>query len=334
MATLITRANANTRPSMRAERSVPATFGGRNDSSARDTIGATSRPSAPPPSAIHRLSASSRLEILRREAPRARRVRISRPRAAPRARSRLATLSEASRSSSSVPAISTWSGRSSRRRSIEWPWEAGVTASVEARNCARCSAVTRGKPSRRVSSSSIDLNQGWSPDCASSAVRPGRSRPNTCIHRARRSSSSSHSGVACRFIAAGIHSAGTSPMSTPRKLALATPTTVIGKLLTSTLRPTTSGAPPSAWSQYACESTTTGCAPGWASSSSCMRRPRAGLTPSTGKYEPETISAPTGSGLSPAAVARFTVVEARQQTPSKNRPCCCRSRQIGYDIRL
>jgi len=135
-------------------------------------------------------------------------------------------------------------------------------------------------------------------------------------------------------MAAGIHSAGTSPMSTPRKLALATPITVIGKLLTSTLRPTTSGAPPSAWSQNVCETTTTGCALGWASSSSCMRRPHAGLTPSTGKYEPDTISAPTVSGLAPAAVARFTVIGARQNTPSKNRPCCCKSRQMGYDIRL
>jgi hypothetical protein len=47
-------------------------------------------------------------------------------------------------------------------------------------------------------------------------------------------------------MAAGIQTAGTSPMSTPRKAAAATPMTVIGKPLSRTLRPTTSGAPPSA----------------------------------------------------------------------------------------
>ena len=62
-----------------------------------------------------------------------------------------------------------------------------------------------------------------------------------------------------------------------------TPITVIGKLFTNTRRPTTSGAPPSACSQYACESTTTGWAPGCSSSSSWMSRPCAALTPSTGK---------------------------------------------------
>jgi hypothetical protein len=95
-------------------------------------------------------------------------------------------------------------------------------------------------------------------------VTPGLSRPITCIQAVRRSSSLSHSGVACFFIAAGIQTAGTSPMSMPRNVAEATPTTVIGKLLTRTRRPTTSGAPPKALSQYACESTTTGCAPGLA----------------------------------------------------------------------
>jgi hypothetical protein len=56
-------------------------------------------------------------------------------------------------------------------------------------------------------------------------------------------------------MAAGIQAAGSSPMSIPRKRADATPTTVIGKLLTRILRSKTSGAPPGAVCQYWCDST-------------------------------------------------------------------------------
>ena len=66
VATVMSNANANTRPSTRDDRSVPAAPSGRNDRSPRDTIGATSRPSAPPPPAIHTLSASSKDAIRRR----------------------------------------------------------------------------------------------------------------------------------------------------------------------------------------------------------------------------------------------------------------------------
>lgn len=43
----------------------------------------------------------------------------------------------------------------------------------------------------------------------------------------------------------GTQSDGTSPQSMPRNPAAATPTTVIGWLFTSTLRPTMSARPPS-----------------------------------------------------------------------------------------
>ena len=114
---------------------------------------------------------------------------------------------------------------------------------VDARYARCCSGVTRGKPSRRVSVSSIALNQGWRPTLASSAVTPGFSRPNACIQKARRSSTRPNSMVASRAIMAGIHSMAGSPTSMPRKPDAATPITVIGCLLTRTLRPTTSSAP-------------------------------------------------------------------------------------------
>ena len=60
---------------------------------------------------------------------------------------------------------------------------------------------------------------------------PGFSRPKTCSHLPRRSSSQSKSGVACRFIIVGIQTDGTSPQSIPWKPWAATPTTVIGCVL-------------------------------------------------------------------------------------------------------
>jgi hypothetical protein len=72
------------------------------------------------------LSISSWLAMRPREAPSASRVANSRPRAAPRARSRLATFEHASRTSSEVPAIRIHSGVAIVRRRFDRPCEAGV----------------------------------------------------------------------------------------------------------------------------------------------------------------------------------------------------------------
>ena len=48
------------------------------------------------------------------------------------------------------------------------------------------------------------------------------------------------------------------------------------------------------------------------------------------KYDPDTISARTGSCCCP--LEKFTPVGARQKTPSKYWLCSCSSRQSGYDI--
>src|SRR5215472_1196583 len=126
---------------------------------------------------------------------------------------------------------------------------------------------------------------------------------------------------------AGIQRDGTSPTSMPWNVGAATPTTVIGCWFTNTFRPTISRVLPNWFFQKSYESTTTGLDPGAWSSSIVNSLPSAGLTPSTGKYVPETSSAAVGLG-SPA-VERLIVVEARQSTPSKNCFCSWRSRQIG-----
>ena len=157
-----------------------------------------------------------------RDAPRAMRVVNSRLRAAPRARNRPATFSDASRSRSSVPPHQ-HPERPLQRAAQVRPALGGRAARrcVEARNRRRCSAVTRGKPSRRVSSSSIDLNQGWSPAFASSAVTPGLRRPNTCIHRGApvEQAVPLRRAPACFIIAPGSTAPATSPRSMPRKRA-------------------------------------------------------------------------------------------------------------------
>ena len=190
--------------------------------------GASATPSTPPARANSTLSARSCRPIRPREAPSASRVLISRSRADPRARKRPATFRQARPNNIPVATNRTQSGCDNRRRRREWPCGAGISSSVEARNRSRRSAVTFGNSGRRMSSTSIALNHGWSPACACANVTPGRKRPSTCIQRARRFKRPSNPGMACADIDAGIHSDGTSPTSMPRNVGAATPTTVIG----------------------------------------------------------------------------------------------------------
>ena len=115
-------------------------------------------------------------------------------RAEPRARKSPATFRQARPSRTPVAANSTQSGCERLRRSGEWPWGAGVSSSVDARKRWRRSAVMSGKPGRRVSSSSIALNQGCRPACACAAETSGRRRARICIQRVRRFSRSVEAG--------------------------------------------------------------------------------------------------------------------------------------------
>ena len=92
-----------------------------------------------------------------------------------------------------------------------WPRPAGTISIVDARKCARCSAVTPRKASRRASASSIDLNQGWRPAFACSALTPGLRRPSTLQPRRAPIEQAVPIGVdvACLLvIAAGTHNIG------------------------------------------------------------------------------------------------------------------------------
>ena len=94
----------------------------------------------------------------------------------------------------------------------------------------------------------------------------------------------------------GTHSAGAATAFAPLKPSGAIPTTVKAWPLSVIWRPTTAGSPPSRRCQKACDSTVTRLAPGTRSSSGRKPRPRAGLTPSTPKKSPDTISPKICSG--------------------------------------
>ena len=81
-------------------------------------------------------------------------------------------LSAASRSSSTVPPINVQRGRSSAPRTLDKPRGAGSTSSIDARKSRRCSALTTGNPSRRVSASRTSWNHGRSAALASSGGQP------------------------------------------------------------------------------------------------------------------------------------------------------------------
>ena len=115
-AAMLTRnANSRRRKSMPDCKAFAAVSRGRNAMSARTASGASATPSKPPASAMSRLSARSWRPMRPRDAPRARRVLISRSRAEPRARKRPATFRQARHKSTAVAANSTQSGCDSLR---------------------------------------------------------------------------------------------------------------------------------------------------------------------------------------------------------------------------
>ena len=207
----------------------------------------------------------------------ARRMPISRERAADRAISRFATFThEISSTSPVIPMrifrVLEYSQYSQRMPEV--PVVALCTTSFSPRNLSR-------SPAGHLFVLSLNDPSAWW-NCGSSCARAcGMETPGL-----RRPSTQTSSGLGSE--ASGAHIPGVRLRSTPKKSGGITPITVLGAPFSRTVAPTTEGSRPKWLLQKEYVSTTTWCSASGRSSVESMARPSKGLTPSVGKNDPDT----------------------------------------------